>query len=388
MQWLSENYNWLFDGIGALLVMAVLGYLVRRILRNRQKGSAALTAQGAKVMNSPVASGSNNTQTVHAPTIHAQTVNYGHVPVAPQPAPPPPKAKTHKVLPNVQYIGAQTISIRQDWHNQGLVEDGSQENAIVIRFANEPRPDAQNLSARVKAVLIYRYGQKEVDVAGAWLDEASDVIDLEPDGRRHKLIAGMLIDGEFAAITAKTFVAHRRYWYESDNLPLKGFQGGLVSVNLTDLYGSLLFQGEFAVSLKPLRIAPKSTDRSASSCDFWLAFDARGSRPLMIQHSGDEVGFDVVVKIPADGSGFTSDVINRLEPNGSWVSCLSNGNFVHLESIRHVLAETVLRGTEGDNPKTIPVLVNYRTLTQQNCECRLEIRLPLKDGIQFALPEK
>jgi hypothetical protein len=70
MTWLSENYKWLFDGIGALVVMAVLGYIVRRVLQDRQKGTAVLTAQGAKVMNSPVASGSGITQTINSPTIN------------------------------------------------------------------------------------------------------------------------------------------------------------------------------------------------------------------------------------------------------------------------------------------------------------------------------
>jgi hypothetical protein len=70
MTWLSENYKWLFDGIGALVVMAVLGYVVRRILQDRQNGTAALTAQGAKVMNSPVASGFGITQTINSPTIN------------------------------------------------------------------------------------------------------------------------------------------------------------------------------------------------------------------------------------------------------------------------------------------------------------------------------
>src|ERR1700674_49012 len=34
--------------------MAVLGYVVRRILQGRSKGTAALTAQGAKVYVSPI----------------------------------------------------------------------------------------------------------------------------------------------------------------------------------------------------------------------------------------------------------------------------------------------------------------------------------------------
>ncbi len=59
MSWLSENYKWLFDGVAGAAVIAFIGYVVHRLLgsQDRQQGAAALTAQGAKVTNSPVASG-------------------------------------------------------------------------------------------------------------------------------------------------------------------------------------------------------------------------------------------------------------------------------------------------------------------------------------------
>lgn len=48
----------------------------------------------------------------------------------------------------------------------------------------------------------------------------------------------------------------------------------------------------------------------------------------------------------------------------------------------------MLRGpTDGKELQRIPVLISYRTRTEQGCESHLEIRLPLKNGIQFALPE-
>jgi hypothetical protein len=30
MHWLADNYKWLFDGIGALVIIGVVGYLLRR----------------------------------------------------------------------------------------------------------------------------------------------------------------------------------------------------------------------------------------------------------------------------------------------------------------------------------------------------------------------
>jgi hypothetical protein len=207
MTWLSENYKWLFDGIGGLVLMAVLGYLLRRILkrsRDRRERTVALNAQGAKVANSPVASGPGITQTVNSPTT---TINF-----------------------------------------------------------SVPEP------------------------------------------------------------------------------------------------------------------------RAEQSCDFWLEFQPTGSRFLSIQNSGAEPAFDVVVQIPADGSGFKSDVISRLDNDKSWASCGLNGNFVYLESIRKLLAQTVLDSATGEDVQQIPVLITYRTRKQQDCEAHLEIRMPLRNGIQFALP--
>jgi hypothetical protein len=206
MNWLSENYKWLFDGVAGAAALSLIGYFIHRFSKSRgQNGNAALNAQGAKVTNSPVASGSNITQTINSPT----TINLA--------------------------LGEPTID---------------------------------------------------------------------------------------------------------------------------------------------------------QSCDFWLAFDPRGSRPLGIQNNGAEPTFDVVVCIPADGSGFRSDVINRLDNDRHWACCTSKGNFVHLEAIRTILAQAVLRGpTDGEELQRIPVLISYRTRTEHVCESHLEIRLPLKNGIQFALPE-
>jgi hypothetical protein len=69
MGWFSENYKWLFDGFAGAAVLAVIGYVLHhfRGSRNRQ-GAATLTAQGAKVESSPVASGSGITQTINSPT--------------------------------------------------------------------------------------------------------------------------------------------------------------------------------------------------------------------------------------------------------------------------------------------------------------------------------
>ncbi|MGC2233216.1 MAG: hypothetical protein WBA09_17080, partial [Candidatus Acidiferrum sp.] len=235
--------------------IALILWLLQRLRHNHK---SATTGQGSAT-TLVVASSSNN-QTVHAPTIHAQTVSYGAQSPLTMPSAPTtmlPKTKYEKVLPNVQFIGAEPVSLRDDvFYGQGLAESESQPNAILMRFANEPQRDKSNLTARVKAVLIYRFNGKEVDVVGSWLNEGSEVIDVEPDSRRHKLIVGMVINGEFAAITGKNYVAHRRNWYLSDNVPLGGFEKGTVVVQLTDR-SDVLYRAEFSVNLSPLSIAPK-----------------------------------------------------------------------------------------------------------------------------------
>jgi hypothetical protein len=71
MNWLSENYKWLFDGVAGAVTITIVGYVIRRFRKSTdQQATAALTAQGAKVTNSPVASGSNITQTINSPTIN------------------------------------------------------------------------------------------------------------------------------------------------------------------------------------------------------------------------------------------------------------------------------------------------------------------------------
>ncbi len=67
MGWLYESIKWVFDGIGT----SALGSFLRGIFKKPEEGQgngASLTAQGAKVLDSPVATGTNVFQTVNSPT--------------------------------------------------------------------------------------------------------------------------------------------------------------------------------------------------------------------------------------------------------------------------------------------------------------------------------
>lgn len=221
--------------------------------------AGASTFLRAEVTASPAAVGSGNIQTVNAPTIHAQTVLFGHPTIAAtQNVELPTANSSQKLLPNLRYLGAETVGLYEEF-SQGLAERDLTPNALIIRFANEARPGSRNLSARVRAILIYRYGDKEKDITGSWLSEGSDTSMFDPDSRRHKLIAGMLMDGQFAVITGENIIAHRRQWYRSDAVTLKGFQEGTLLVQLIDVQShDVLFHETFVINLNPLRIAPQS----------------------------------------------------------------------------------------------------------------------------------
>lgn len=261
MNWLVAHQQELFVGILTSALVAIAGYLLHKWFGSKQKpDTAALTAQGAKVTDSPVASGFGHNQNVNAPVFN---VNIGHAdPPTPAAKPAATPLKYVEPLPNVKCVRAE-VACLQEHIGGALFEEEGQPNALLIRFANEARQNAPNLTARLKAVLIYRYGQTEVDVAGSWLSEGSDVSEFAPDSRRHKLIAGVLVDGQFGAITGRKFVAHRRNWYMSDRLDLKGFKEGTLVVQLTDITrgNHFLYDGEFVIVTNPLSIFPGTGDR-------------------------------------------------------------------------------------------------------------------------------
>jgi hypothetical protein len=68
MRVLPTTVTWLFDGVGGAAVIFLIGLLIQRYRSKERSSDATLTAQGAKVENSPVASGSGITQTVNSPT--------------------------------------------------------------------------------------------------------------------------------------------------------------------------------------------------------------------------------------------------------------------------------------------------------------------------------
>jgi hypothetical protein len=71
VNWLSDNYKWLFDGVAGAAFVAFAVYLAQRLSKRKLEPAdegASLTAQGSNVANSPVAHGTRITQNVNSPT--------------------------------------------------------------------------------------------------------------------------------------------------------------------------------------------------------------------------------------------------------------------------------------------------------------------------------
>jgi hypothetical protein len=115
----------------------------------------------------------------------------------------------------------------------------------------------------------------------------------------------------------------------------------------------------------------------------WLEFDETqpySKRPLRIQNTGKNDLFEVVVRIPADGSGFVSDTIPRLPNDGTWILCSSSGTVETHERASSRIVDIIL---SGHPHAVLPVLVNFTGGKQQ-----FEIRTPILHGIKFSLPTK
>jgi hypothetical protein len=68
MNWLFNNWQILFGGIAGTAVVALIGWGLKRLFDSNKEPSGQLTAQGTTVSDSPVASGTGNSQRVNSPT--------------------------------------------------------------------------------------------------------------------------------------------------------------------------------------------------------------------------------------------------------------------------------------------------------------------------------
>jgi hypothetical protein len=130
----------------------------------------------------------------------------------------------------------------------------------VVQFTNEARRGTQpnlNVGATTRAFLIYRVGETEVlRVRGSWLD-GYDLSRFNVN-ETHGLIAGVSGNDEFSAVEAVRKAAGGSDRVETRLariVPLPPKITLLVQLTEADR-GSVLYEGEFAISTSPLAIAP------------------------------------------------------------------------------------------------------------------------------------
>ena len=91
MNWIWQHATWLFDGVGGLVLVGVVGWLIKRFLNPEPvsvKGAVTASAihGNASVSGSPVASGSHSTPISNIPS-PSTAAPIGVVPVATESAP-------------------------------------------------------------------------------------------------------------------------------------------------------------------------------------------------------------------------------------------------------------------------------------------------------------
>jgi hypothetical protein len=259
VNWLAQNYKWLFDGLGAALLVTFIGIFLPKWLKKRhaQSAGAAMEATNSNVTTPPVAPGSGITQTVNVPTVN---VNIGQPAPAPVPA-SQASSETERAHPDVRLTGTRSACVTQFgpdlWKDDQY--EGRWQNALVAQFVNEARPGSRHAPVLARASLVYTNNEKDVlRTTGCWVNEPADMVEFRIE-EAHDLIVCLLAGRQLIA-PAKRRV---RAGINSDRIethhhPLPSFLQGSVRVRLTNTHtGDLLFEGRFRVSTSPFRISPE-----------------------------------------------------------------------------------------------------------------------------------
>jgi hypothetical protein len=245
MNWLADNYKWLFDGIGVAIVVGGGGFLLRRFFKRKEtptNAGSVLQAIDSHVSHSPVTSGSGNiTNIIHVERDLPPAVAV----VAPALAPAPPQ----RLNPNIQLTGVRVSSVAERRHRV-WEEVISNEQALLIQFTNEPKRDVRNVGGQVKASLAFFSSETEVcRIVGSWLHEGWDSIEFRVDDSQ-TLIVGVLYHGHLMAFGRRR--VDQTVLFDDRELP--AFDS--VRVRLTNAnHGDLLYEGRFRVTVEPLTIA-------------------------------------------------------------------------------------------------------------------------------------
>jgi hypothetical protein len=255
-------WEWVFSGIGVSIPVLFLASWLRRKRGSRASGhEAAVTAQGGKVSDSPVASGSGITQTVMA------THHHYYPPVETSSASPPSSELIRgpeEAPPSSKIIVTATPVIGVFQAGRSEWSDGNSEyQALVIQFTNEAAQwGYQNSEPIVRPSLVYSDEQNKelLRITGGWINTESDVAAFRLE-ESHKLLVGILLGGQLAAFEyIRTPAPGRGDYINMVRRSLADFLLGTVRVRLTGISSkTLLYEGYFDIGINPLGIAERTT---------------------------------------------------------------------------------------------------------------------------------
>jgi hypothetical protein len=273
VNWLSDNWKLLFDGVGGAAAVAIIGYVCKRWLWPQPPEQGAnLTAQGASVHESPVASGSGITQTIGDTHNHFYPLASAAAVESTPPSPPPQPRLDESA--SLTPLPAREVLVHLD---RGTLYEASTDlesarKAVALPFKNVSKPTRQQTprASSVTASLTF----KNADASdgprinhGVWLGRFQYATTFD-SGATHELLIA-LKDVRFVTLENPnaTNPFQRRFrsgmTIHSPQMKLVGTEG-TVEIVLVDGFNVTMFQGtfEYQLSIEKMVLTPKTLNSS------------------------------------------------------------------------------------------------------------------------------
>lgn len=246
MRWLSENYKWVFDGVGVAVALAIIGFVIRVIRRflGSKEQKPTLTTQSVEVTNSPTIS----------PTINVS------LPALPTPAP----AEGKEPPPCLSFVQPRSVLLHQDstgvWHEASSNLEQAYPG-LVAQFRNPPSKPGQQApkASSVTASLIFKSPEtpEQLHINHAvWLGRYEHFSSFHAGETHQLLLVVKLIPyvtfenpntmNPFADLRWRSGMSI----HEPQAFVLPGKQGE-VEITLVDAWNVTVFTGRFDYSVTP-----------------------------------------------------------------------------------------------------------------------------------------
>jgi hypothetical protein len=208
VNWLFENYKWLFDGVAAAMAVAIAGFFLRRWGKSSPKPVVTLdNAKESSVSNSPVSGGTGNSQNVNAPVFNFNVAPSSNSTI--EPIAPPARGSSAPFLPNIQYVGCRqkTVFINPG-PIQGICDPRNAKEgdravpSLVLLFENKLAPDrkvayASNVICKLRFTAENGVTEQHLNY-GVWLNSSLHHIDIGI-GDTCELVLICIVDGKLMA---------------------------------------------------------------------------------------------------------------------------------------------------------------------------------------------